>query len=277
MEGEKKSKKVNKGLIIGLVAGGVVLVVVIVIIIIVILLRRRKKVFPGCSSDLDCPPTFKCNTGNGLCARCVTNADCGLNEVCDGVFCVECVKDTDCSSRNPGQVCDNSACVNTCSAQDTTCPSGTVCSISKGICVNECTSNADCTTGETCEDGGCFCAKPIISSAFTTPPGTFPPGLVINVQSPDSLAGMYYRATFVADSGVRIGSEWTQQLPVTIPLPAQCDAGYPGYGCPAYCGGGHSIKGKIEVQIKNICGAISDIYTIPASGSCDFCVSEMCQ
>lgn len=101
---------------------------------------------PACSDDSDCPPAQLCI--NGTCAlgggtACNADADCDPTEVCLNGACV------------PGtaEVCGNTVC-----ATGTVCcnPSCGICTSPNGACdqracLPECTSDADCPPGDTCD------------------------------------------------------------------------------------------------------------------------------
>lgn len=142
-----------------------------------------------CSKDGCCPTGYSCQqvglanqmcvpNNNAACvAKCAADKDCGPNETCSGGICKAkpvkvipnvckaCQKDADCGSGNTcTRFPDGGHCVQPCVNQNF-CPSGYSCKNVSGkyLCIHTsntcpCKSNADCHSGDTCQNG--ICNKP---------------------------------------------------------------------------------------------------------------------
>jgi hypothetical protein len=119
----------------------------------------------ACTVDADCSAntTAKlCHPASGECNTCKTNAECAANpyeKTCDAVNgCVECIKDTDCTTSSLGSKCDEQQlCI--CSA-DADCVSnlnGKKCDTQNLAC--GCAVDGDCPTGKTCTGTTSFNTK----------------------------------------------------------------------------------------------------------------------
>jgi hypothetical protein len=91
---------------------------------------------------------------------CGIALDCGNGDVAacspDGCFCRRaCNAERDCTND---QTCWNGQCVAALSDRcesDYHCPSGQVCSVSRGRCFEPCNARRDCPSGQVCTDGQC--------------------------------------------------------------------------------------------------------------------------
>lgn len=165
---------------------------------------------------------------------------------------------------------------------DADCVLGFKCNTSTKIC-SQCLTNADCSDGKLCVGPVCTCPLPVITDATVTVLGAWPPSIQVFV---DSTGGNYETMKYKINFVNSVGSFATEEdfLPnpgttaptFTFDFPSTCDGFYTGYGCPSDCGPGHTIQGKVTVQIQNECGSISQVKTIPLSGNCDFCTQPTC-
>lgn len=146
----------------------------------------------GCNDDGDCPTTGRCDTATNTCSGCNDDGDCGPGRVCDlpTNTCVQCNRDSDCpqgqvcatalkecrecntDAQCPrGESCSNHTCT-PCSTSESCagascncCPQGLKCGLVSGsslpTCV-ECTSDADCSSGQRCDtaNGRCTAELP---------------------------------------------------------------------------------------------------------------------
>ena len=109
-----------------------------------------------CSVDADCAAntTAKlCHPTSGECNTCKTNAECTANpyeKTCDAVNgCVECLKDTDCTTASLGSKCDDQQlCVCAADADCATNLNGKKCDTKNLAC--GCAADTDCPSGKTC-------------------------------------------------------------------------------------------------------------------------------
>ncbi|MHB8418439.1 MAG: hypothetical protein ACYDCL_10215 [Myxococcales bacterium] len=111
---------------------------------------RRSCTLDGCRGDL-------CNPANGVCQRCLVDADCGSG-FCDGGACVNCSIDADCASLDAGTpFCAGGSCVG-CLSYTQCPPSAPGCSRVTWQC-GSCSDSADCPPGTGCLNAGCapFC------------------------------------------------------------------------------------------------------------------------
>jgi hypothetical protein len=164
--------------VVSAAVSAVVSAVVVSAVVVTIAGCPRQVQLEGCSSDLDCDASQRCETSRGLCLciddnacdasefcnvagacqtrlECFTNVDCGDNEFCDSTTgsCLPksadiCVLDSQCPY---GSYCaQNRACTPGC-RDDGDCPLGTPCI--NGAC-NEtpgaCSGNAYCEYGQLC-------------------------------------------------------------------------------------------------------------------------------
>ena len=197
--------------------------------------------------------------------------------MCNGVVCVDCNDDADCEAENPGDVCQSAQCITPCTSGDPTCPSGEICDELRERCVAQCLTTANCAVGETCDAGACICTIPEIDDAFVSGGGQWPIILSVSISPVGSTSNLQYRATFKAAAGWEVGSPFQSSAPITLQLPPNCDGPNEFWGCVNSCGINHSASGVVEVQLKNGCGAVSEILTIPTSGECDLCSGQVCQ
>lgn len=150
-------------------------------------LESGQRCVQACDAAGCCPVGYRCSdigSGQVAClpdigkcadARCTSDANCGPGEQCtsgvckpkpvpaDPKLCRTCQANTDCGGKN---VCftfpdGQGRCAMPCSA-DLFCPTGYQCQSQSGgrFCfptdfVCTCTSNADCATGEICQNGAC--------------------------------------------------------------------------------------------------------------------------
>ena len=152
----------------------------------------------GCPGDCACKDGQTCNS-SGACeasATCFSNSDCKSPQVCQNKTCVEpsavckpacpkgqtcsegscipdntkvCTSDADCPA---GTKCSSTdaLCLQPCSATQTNCPNGLVCDTQTGFCIpgnnngTQCTSDAQCKSGELCDVAFEVCAKKCTSN-----------------------------------------------------------------------------------------------------------------
>lgn len=151
---------------------------------------------PGaaCSTANNSCQTSVCLPG-GACARsCMSNGDCNGGEVCraDGSGNHYCVTSTlsgagtSCSSNSQ---CDSGVCTGRCSGTNTPCDSSSDCggTSCQGTCANQCRSNDDCVSGQTClpwavQRGG-IDRDWILTCQSGTSPGNQPNGSSCSVNS----------------------------------------------------------------------------------------------
>lgn len=168
-------KKRRTGLIIGLIIGAIVLIIIIVVVI--ILLMRRGGGGggggnDGCKTDADCTALApKCDVDTGTCLKCLVEADCEADEICNTAglcIAVDCKANTDCSGATP--FCVNNDCVQC--AEDADCP------IETGYCQNgvckECIADTDCDSGQSCVSNACVCGGNATLTLAPTGIGTGP-------------------------------------------------------------------------------------------------------
>lgn len=119
---------------------------------------------PACAGNVDCTSAAfpNCDSTTGQClAPCVSAADCPTNaSKCDTAtglcFAPECLADSACSP--PSTVCEAFKCVTGC-ASHADCPASERCDLVDSSNLNhceprDCTSDADCATGQVCDTDG---------------------------------------------------------------------------------------------------------------------------
>jgi hypothetical protein len=158
------------------------------------------------------------------------------------------------------------------------------CNKNTGVC-SQCLTDADCTGGKTCTGVVCACPLPVITNATVTITQAWPPIIEVFV---DSTGGSYatnkYKIVFTNSAGTFtspsdfIANPGDTAPTFTFELPGTCDdlSMYSGYGCETNCGPGHSVSGKVSIQVQNECGSISATKVVPVSGNCDFCSATTC-
>ena len=114
----------------------------------------------ACKADTECAKELsrqKCDTTGGGCVACLTATDCSAytsapwNSTCTtSMFCVECMKDADCTAKSLGNKCDttNRWCTCKATADCASNENGKVCHSGTGAC--SCTKDSDCPTGKKC-------------------------------------------------------------------------------------------------------------------------------
>ena len=167
---------------------------------------------------------------------------------------------------------------------DTDCLLNFKCNKNTGIC-SECFSDGDCSVGKKCSGVVCTCPLPEITNATVRITQAWPPIIEVFVNSiGGEFATNQYKIQFTNSAGTYTSPEEFIPNPgntaptFTFDFPGNCDDPqmYNGYGCVTNCGMGHSISGKVKIQVKNVCGSLSATKTIPVSGNCDFCSASTC-
>lgn len=119
----------------------------------------------GCVTNADCGASQTCVDGRCF-AGCTVDSECPAGDYCDmGVCRLDTRTNPGCGSGRPcaaGSVCHNGACRSPCTT-DAQCP---LFDVQTNFCIemvcattneatSNCTSNAQCTSGEVCVDGNC--------------------------------------------------------------------------------------------------------------------------
>lgn len=221
--------KKSKGLVIGLIIGGILLVAAIVIVIILVLRARSKKAATStsssttnnssttpsstitCTSNANCSGSKPvCDTATSKCVACLQTSDCTAPKVCNTATktCIsaQCDIASDCTSEKP--VCDGGVCkecINSgqCAGNPVQAANGEViCKTSNNTCVM-CLTDVDCGgTPNTCSNGVCCLATPpTINSASIENSGTNS-RIVINYSYARSLGGLKYVVEISCDNFV---------------------------------------------------------------------------
>lgn len=119
----------------------------------------------GCVTNPDCASGQTCVDGRCF-AGCTVDSDCPTGDYCDAGICrLDSRPDPSCGTGRPcasGAVCHNGACRSPCTT-DAQCP---LFDVQTNFCIDlvcattneatsNCTSNAQCSSGQTCVDGNC--------------------------------------------------------------------------------------------------------------------------
>lgn len=169
---------------------------------------------------------------------------------------------------------------------DSDCLPGFRCNPATKVC-STCFDDAECGgNGKICFHGVCFCPKPVINKSATMVQvlRAWPPQISVYIETDQDAQELQYNVAFTNSAKTYTTPVFFQLSPVpgTSPtfvfdLPDACDSLYPGYGCAADCGNGHTIIGVVSIQAKNPCGSFSDIVKYPVNGqNCNICTQTTC-
>ncbi len=112
-----------------------------------------------CTTDGECTDGFWCDY-RGTCVprpddACRTQADCASSTLCIEGYCRDRVETCELDRHCASGICVNNECTPTCTT-DPECSAGDTCQ--SGLCrpANECTTSSNCNVGEHCVDGRCL-------------------------------------------------------------------------------------------------------------------------
>lgn len=138
-----------------------------------------------CSEDSQCANNERCRAGLCEPLECRRSADCGAGEICvdaqcfdtcvasTGIGCdagykcnnngycdvdptIECRSNAECGD----EICQAGTCINPCTCNQD-CSTGEVCNLNSGVCeaagapITSCEDSCDCPSGKTCTNGTC--------------------------------------------------------------------------------------------------------------------------